>query len=395
MAEMPFDDLKVLDFTWWGVGPITMKYLADHGATVVHIESTTRTDGLRSSIPMKEGFQGLNASAFAGNFNSSKFGLGLNMALPQSRDLIRRIIAEWQPDIIGESFTPKTMRNWELDYPNVKEIKPDIIFFSTCQQGQTGPNSLQPGFGNLAASVGGIYHVTGWPDRPPVSPYGAYSDFINPPNALAAIVGALEYRRRTGKGQHLDLSQFECTTHFFAPALMDYQINNRIANRRGNKDDSHVPHNVYPCKERPPDPDMERTGGYWCAIAVTCDEEWNALCGVMGDPDWSREERFATFSARRENEEELDKLIAESDGRMGRVGTHGDPAGVRSARRSGPEPVRHAQRPTVGTSGLLAVERTPRSGPDALRRASVPSLEDAGRNPAPPGHDWRAQRDDS
>ena len=311
MAEMPFDDLKVLDFTWWGVGPITMKYLADHGATVVHIESTTRTDGLRSSIPMKEGFQGLNASAFAGNFNSSKFGLGLNMALPQSRDLIRRIIAEWQPDIIGESFTPKTMRNWELDYPNVKEIKPDIIFFSTCQQGQTGPNSLQPGFGNLAASVGGIYHVTGWPDRPPVSPYGAYSDFINPPNALAAIVGALEYRRRTGKGQHLDLSQFECTTHFFAPALMDYQINNRIANRRGNKDDSHVPHNVYPCKERPPDPDMERTGGYWCAIAVTCDEEWNALCGVMGDPDWSREERFATFSARRENEEELDRLVAE------------------------------------------------------------------------------------
>ena len=141
-AAMPFDDLKVLDFGWWGVGPITIKYLADNGATVVHVESVTRPDGLRGSQPKKEGYPGLNASAFAANFNTSKLGLGLNMGKPQARDLVRRIITDWQPDIIAESFTPKTMRNWELDYPNVKELKPDIIYFSTCQQGQTGPHAL-------------------------------------------------------------------------------------------------------------------------------------------------------------------------------------------------------------------------------------------------------------
>ena len=310
-AAMPFDDLKVLDFGWWGVGPITIKYLADNGATVVHVESVTRPDGLRGSQPKKEGYPGLNASAFAANFNTSKLGLGLNMGKPQARDLVRRIITDWQPDIIAESFTPKTMRNWELDYPNVKELKPDIIYFSTCQQGQTGPHALQPGFGNMAAATGGFHYITGWPDRIPSGTHGAYSDFINPPNALSAIVAALEYRRRTGKGQHLDLSQFECTLHYLGPAVMDYLVNGRVFDRIGNRDGTYVPHGTYPSKERPPDPDMARTGGYWISIAVTSDKEWRDLCTVMGTPPWTLEERFATFAGRKDNEDDLDRLIGE------------------------------------------------------------------------------------
>ena len=134
--DMALTGVKVLDFTWVGVGPITIKYLADHGAEVVHVESVSRPDILRLTPPFKEGKPGINRSQFPANYNTSKYGLGINMAKPGARELIRRIITDWQPDIIAESFTPKAMRNWGLDYQSVRKLKPDIIYFSGCQQGR-------------------------------------------------------------------------------------------------------------------------------------------------------------------------------------------------------------------------------------------------------------------
>lgn len=306
---MPFEGIKVLDFTWVAVGPVTVKYLADNGATVIHIESTTRLDVLRGAPPFKDAQPGINRSQFAANYNTSKYGLGLNLTKPEARDLVRRIVTEWQPDIIAESFTPRVMQNWKLDYGSISALKPDIIYFSTCQQGQTGPNSAYAGFGQLAGALAGFYHITGWPDRDPAGPYGAYSDFINPPNGLAAIVAALEYRRRTGKGQHLDMSQFEGATHFLAPAIMDFSINGHVLDRRGNRDDDYAPHGVYPCKDEVRN--LTGSGPSWCAIAVATDAEWDALCEEIGRPSWTLEPRFATLAGRKENEAELDRLLAE------------------------------------------------------------------------------------
>ena len=301
-AAMAFEGLKVLDFTWVGVGPITTKYLADHGATVIHIESVSRPDVLRGAPPFKDAQPGINRSQFAANFNTSKYGLGLNMSVPQSRKLVERIIGRWQPDIVAESFTPKTMRNWGLDYQAVRAIKPDIIYFSTCQMGQTGPHARYAGFGQLAAALAGFYHSTGWPDRGPSIPQGAYADFVNPPNALAAIVAALEFRRRTGKGQQLDLSQFECATQFLAPVIMDYLANGHAMERQGNLDIDYAPNGVYPCMP-------EGTTESLCAIAVTSDEEWEALCTVMGNPPWTQGSRFSTAAGRKESEQELALLL--------------------------------------------------------------------------------------
>ncbi len=308
-AAMPFEGVRVLDFTWIGVGPVTIKYLGDHGADVVHVESVSRPDGLRSGPPFKDGKPGINRSQFPANFNTSKYGLGVNMAKPEGVALIKRVIAEWQPDIIAESFTPKAMRNWGLDYDSVREVKPDVIFFSTCQQGQTGPRAMYPGYGQLASSMAGYYQLTGWPDRDPVTPYGAYSDFVNPPNGFAAIVAALEYRRRTGKGQHLDLSQYEGATHYKAPIIMDYLVNGRVTVRNGNRDEAYAPHGVYRCEDETRA--LTGKGESWCAIAVTTDDEWRALCEAVDAPAWARDSRLATFAGRREHEDELDKLIGE------------------------------------------------------------------------------------
>ena len=306
---MAFEGLKVLDLTWVGVGPITIKYLADHGADVIHIESATRPDVLRSLPPFKDGEPGFNRSQFPASYNTSKHGLGLNLAKPESRELVRRIIAEWQPDLIAESFTPRAMRNWGLDYESVQETKADIVYFSACLQGQTGSRALYAGYGGLGAALAGFHHVTGWPGREPTSPHGAYSDFISPPNAVAAIIASLDYRRRTGKGQHLDLAQYEVAIHYLAPAVADYVANGRVAGRTGNTDEVYAPHGVYRCMDETRS--MTGPDESWCAIAVTSHEEWDALCRAMGSPTWSQETRFSTMDSRRANSETLDELLCQ------------------------------------------------------------------------------------
>ena len=154
--SMPFEGIKVLDFSWVAVGPVTVKYLADHGATVIHVESVTRPDVLRGAPPFKDGQPGINRSQFPANYNTSKYGLGLNLAKPEARDLVRRIVTEWQPDIVAESFTPRVMQSWRLDYESIRALKVDIIYYSTCQQGQTGPHSVYAGFWPVSRRARGL-----------------------------------------------------------------------------------------------------------------------------------------------------------------------------------------------------------------------------------------------
>ena len=332
---MALEGLKVLDFSWVAVGPITIKYLADNGATVIRVESVTRRDDLRGAPPSKDGVSGMNTSQFPANYNTSKYGLGLNMTKPESQDLIRKLIKVWQPDVVAESYTPPVKKRWGLDYDSLKELKEDIILFSACQQGQTGPKAAFAGFGMQAAAHAGFYHLTGWPDRPPLPPYGAYSDFINPPNGAAAILAALEFRNRTGKGQHIDLAQFECAIQYLSPLVLDYQTTGRAMMRNGNGDGNHAPHGIYPCAT--PEDESEkpiRTGGHWCAITVSSEEEWGALCESMGMSELRTDPRFVTVAKRLENSEELDELIAgwtsgfESRALMEKLQGAGVPAGV-------------------------------------------------------------------
>ena len=120
---MALEGLKVLDFTWVAVGPITIKYLADNGATVVRVEAVTRRDDLRGAPPYKDGISSINSSQFPAIYNTSKYGLGLNMSKLESQDLIRRMVKEWQPDVVAESFTPVVKKRWGLDYESLKKIQ--------------------------------------------------------------------------------------------------------------------------------------------------------------------------------------------------------------------------------------------------------------------------------
>jgi benzylsuccinate CoA-transferase BbsF subunit len=317
-----FEGIKVVDFAWVGVGPITGKYLADHGATVIRIESRARPDILRQAPPWTDGEPGLDRSQFFASFNTSKHGITLDLGQPKAQELAKKLIA-WT-DVALESFTPKAMRNWGLDYQELRKINPELIMLSTCQQGQTGPHALYPGFGNLMASLTGFYHISGWPDRDPAPPYGAYTDFIAPRFGATALMAALDYRRRTGKGQYIDMAQSEAALHFLSPALLDYQVNGRVLNREGNRSFRSAPHGVYRCQGE----------DRWLAISASDDAQWQGLLKTLGNPTWGSEARFATQSGRLEHPEALDELVGtwaaeqEAEAAADTLQQAGVPAGV-------------------------------------------------------------------
>ncbi len=301
-----FDGLKVLDFTWVGVGPITTKYLADHGADVIKIESVSRPDVLRGAQPFKDGIPGINRSQFSGNYNSSKRNLGLNLSLPQSLELVKNLIIEWQPDVIAESFTPRVMKSWGLDYPSVIKIRPNVIYFSTCLMGQFGPHNNFAGYGQLAGAMAGFYEITGWPDKSPAGPYGAYSDFLNPPIAFGSIVAALDYRDRHGKGQHIDLSQYEGAMHFLAPHIMKYNEDGSILGRMGNEDDGMYPHGIYRCLNQKRS--LTDTEESWVAIAIESEPQWLEFSKILGLQEAIYKQNL---TERKANKDHIDHLITE------------------------------------------------------------------------------------
>jgi crotonobetainyl-CoA:carnitine CoA-transferase CaiB-like acyl-CoA transferase len=216
-----FHGLKVADFSWAGVGPIMGRALADHGATVVRVESATRLDALRTLPPFKDAKRGVNRSQFGAMYNTSKLGLALDLSSDDGRGVARRL-ADWA-DVVLESFTAGTVDRMGIGYQTLQATRGDLVMISTSMRGQTGPERRFAGFGNHGAALSGFVAITSWGDRPPAGPWGAYTDFISPRFGLAAIVAALRHRSVTGVGQHIDLSQTECGIQFLEPLVLAHQ----------------------------------------------------------------------------------------------------------------------------------------------------------------------------
>ena len=291
--------IKVVEFAAFAAGPVVGKYLADHGATVVHIESKVRPDGFRAHYPpYKDNIHGLNRSGLFALCNNDKLDITLNLKkAPKATDLAKRIVA-WS-DVVIENFSPGTMKRLGLDYEALRKIKPDLIMLSSSNLGQSGPHAHHAGFGSQLSSLAGFTHLTGYPDGPPQILYGPYIDYIAVAYGAVAILAALDYRERTGKGTHIDTAQYETGLQFMAPILLDYKINGKVASRNGNRDPAAAPHGAYPCKG----------DDIWCVISASSESDWESLCRAMGNPAWTKESRFATLQSRKEHEDELDQKI--------------------------------------------------------------------------------------
>ncbi|HKA15336.1 MAG TPA: CoA transferase [Myxococcota bacterium] len=286
----PLAGVRILDLFWILAGPGGTRMLADYGAEVIHVESTTHLDTLRVippyqySNPHPEGAGGFQCA------NANKLGITLDLCSAQGREIVLELVR--RSDVVTESFAPGVIDHYGLGWEALREVKPDLIMISSCLLGQSGPWRDLTGFGNLAAAITGFQQLASWPGNPPAGPYAAYTDFIGVRYNALAILAALEYRDRTGLGQCIDMAQGEAALHFLAPAFLDYAAHRRIPAPCGNADRELHPHGIYPCAGEEA----------WVALAARDDRDWGALCAAIGRAD---------LLARRAEREIVDAAIAD------------------------------------------------------------------------------------
>ena len=314
--------IRVTDFSWFGAGPYVTRLLAAYGAEVIRIESNTRIDGMRWQAPRKPGVpETYNISGMFNNYNPGKLGITLNLNNPRGLEIAKKLISV--SDIVLDNFIPGAMEKWGLIYEELVKIKPDIIVATMPVMGITGPYTFWRGFGTTIRTAAGIDYMTGNPDRPPIGTgMAALPDFTcNPYHAATAILSALHYRNKTGKGQFIELAQLESTVCWTETAILDYTVNKHIQMGMRNRLPNAAPHGVYRClgEDREVDycampesePEHKKKDERWVAIAVFTEEEWRGFCSVIGNPPWTKDKKFANLKSRKKNEDELDRLVEE------------------------------------------------------------------------------------
>ena len=296
--ELPLSGVRVIEFGAGALEPTLVGFLADFGAEVIKVESRTKIDFIRlSENAFIGGKRDPDRNAWFGRYNQNKYSVLINLQHPEGVALAKKLVSTG--DIVTENFATEIFHKLGLSYEELQKVKPDIIMLSASMGGQTGPYRDFRGHGSHMGVLLGVADLTGWPDRWPCSPGVAFSDHYTPYMYLIILLAALEYRRRTGKGQFIDGSSIQGCLDILDTAVADYGVNGRILHRQGNRHPAAAPHGVYRCHGE------ER----WCAIAVFNDEEWQSFCQAIGNPAWTSEAGFSTLSGRLANVEELDKLV--------------------------------------------------------------------------------------
>ena len=294
--KLPFEGIRVVDFGWVWAGTVLGHILAEHGAEVIKIESRKRLDGLRLGRVFELG-DTLELNPAFHNNNRSKMSITLDWASPKGHEIIKELIKK--ADVVNENFSVGTLEKHGLGYEELKKIKPDIIMLKLAPTGQYGPESNIMAYAPLMSAIAGIDSMLGYKGDRPLGFKHAYGDVMATLTGAFVLMTALRYKKRTGKGQYIDLSECETTSSLIGEPFMDYFMNGRVAECMGNFRPGMAPHNNYKCAGN----------DKWVSIAVKTEEEWKAFCKAIGNPAWTKETKFTTLHKRLANLEELDKHV--------------------------------------------------------------------------------------
>ena len=297
MKRYPLEGVKVCDFGWAIAGGLSSTLLGEYGAEVIRIESMARYDPVRTYSPFLGRKPGINRSGLFHAVNNSKRSITIDFGHPKGPELVKKLIA-WA-DVMIENFSGGAIQKMGLSYEELKQVKQDIILISASPRGQEGPYSKVAGGAMSEQGLSGFTYLTGWPDREPAGPWVPYTDYLTPPYVVVLTIMALDYHASTGKGQWIDLSQYELCLNCLAEAIVDYTANGEVQGPVGNYHKAAAPHGAYRCKG----------DDCWCAIAVTNDEECVNFCEVIGNPEWVKDNKFATAPDRVKNSSELKGLV--------------------------------------------------------------------------------------
>ncbi len=304
MTALPLDGIRVIDLTWIIAGPTATRFLGDFGAQVIKVEHEQAVDPIRLGRPIIGDAPTLNNSGFFNYMNRNKQSVLLNVRHPSGIDLLRRLIAV--SDVVIENFSSGTLASWDLDYPQLRELREDIVYCSISGFGHSGRDKDHTTWGPTAQALSGLTYTSGLPGKPPAGWGYSFMDHTAGYSAAIAIMMALHHRNRTGEGQHIDLSQVEAGVVLNGPAVLDATVNGRTWRREGlppgNRawEPAVAPHNTYPCAG----------DDRWIAIVVTNDAEWQAFVQAMDEPAWATDSCFATTDGRLATEDALDAHIA-------------------------------------------------------------------------------------
>jgi benzylsuccinate CoA-transferase BbsF subunit len=298
-AKLPFQGVKIVEWTQALTGQWSTKCFSDFGAEVIKVESTKVPDVMRLTLPYKDNIPGVDRSPFFAIGNTGKKSITLDLKKPRGQEIFKKLVI-WA-DIVLQNQRPGLMKSLSLGYEDLRKVKEDIILFDVSIAGQEGPFvGKVGGWGTNSMAQTGQFYYTRHPGGEPLVPgFTATTDAITPLFISMACIAALDYKCKTGKGQHIDICQLEPVVHFLGPAVLDYIVNNRIPEPVGNRSQYAAPHNAFRCKG----------DDKWCVIAVSTDEEWEGFCHVLGNPEWTKSPKFTTLSARKQNEDELEELV--------------------------------------------------------------------------------------
>jgi benzylsuccinate CoA-transferase BbsF subunit len=295
----PLQGYRVLDFGWVLAGAIPGMVLADMGAEVIKVETRQRLDYMRMGRPIIGTERDPEQNPMFHNVNRNKLSITLNTTQPQAVELARKLVTHC--DVVIENFSPGVMDRLGLGYEDLRRFKPNLIMASISSNGQSGPlrdlRAYAPSIGALA----GLDSTLGYEGGRPLGLKHAYGDICGALHAVFAIVSALYQRKRTGKGQYIDVSMLRATVVTMGVGLMEYIMTGRVLQPRGNYDPTLVPYGNYPCHGE----------DKWVSIAVNTEEEWQGLKEAMGNPDWTRASRFASRYLRLKHRQELDQYLAQ------------------------------------------------------------------------------------
>ncbi len=288
----PLAGLRICDFTWVIAGPLHTKWLAAYGAEVIKVER------FKKGAALNRGNMSPDSVVSFNNLNVGKRSLALDMSFEEARDAIVRLVE--RSDIVVDNFGPDVLPNWGFTPERLAEINPRIITLSMPALGKTGPHRLYKGLGSYFQARAALDGLIGYPHRDITDVGFAYADTTcNAGHALVALLAALHRRNVTGQGEHIELRQLESTINFLGPALLEYEANGEEPARTGSRSRHLAPQGVYRC-----DGDDQ-----WCALTVASNEEWAALCRLIGRDAWANDDRFADAPRRMAHHDEIDEAI--------------------------------------------------------------------------------------
>ena len=303
IQPLPLRGVRVADFGQVIAAPVTAQMLGWLGAEVILVETESRFT-TRVWPPFADGEFGINQSGGFNLVNNNKLSCSLDLSKPDALEIARGIIGV--SDVLVENYATGAMERLGLGYDEVRKLRPDIVYMSLGAFGRSGPFKDLTGFHSVINLFSGLAAVAGYPDSHPRIMGGLIPDAFAGCYCVLAVLEALYHRSRTGEGQYIEVSMTEALTGMIPSAVMEYSLTGKEHERVGNRDGRNSPHNVFRClgEEK------------WVAVSVETDQQFRCLAHASGNPGWADDPRFATATARLENQDALEGLIREWTVRM-------------------------------------------------------------------------------